>query len=371
MKIEGPNELKKWVQMAGKCCFCGACVDLCPYFKHYHGKIIQPFECDFETGRCHAYCPKIEVDYAALSENLLKKPYQGNSIGYFKSVKAAKAGPVLPKQNYQGGGTVSALVAFGLKHNYFEAAILTDSVDCRPVPRIVTTVEDALSCASSKFTAAPTLSALNLAVHKGYRKIGIIGTPCQMTAVAQIKDNQLEIEEIKQSQFFTIGLFCNWAFSPTRFVQFIEENFDIKKIKSMEIPPPPADTLILKAQSEDIEIPLKEVRPYIQHSCFNCIDLTSEWADISVGMFEGREGWNTLIIRSDSGTEMIMEAKESGYLILEDMPDDQISHLKQAARNKKQRALRVAKKQNELNTSRDEGSPSIIMPDEVIKCLME
>ncbi len=371
MKSKGPNELKERVQMAGKCCVCGACVDLCPYFKHYHGKIIQPFECDFEAGRCHAYCPKIEVDYAALSETLLQRPYREHSIGYFKSIHAAKAGPVLPRQHYQGGGTVSALVAFGLKHNYFEAAILTDSVDGQPVPRIVTTVEDALSCASSKFTAAPTLSALNRAVHEGYRKIGIVGTPCQMTAVAQMKANLLEIEEIKQSQFFTIGLFCNWAFSPTRFVQFIEDKIDLKKIKSMEIPPPPADMLIVKTQSKDIDIPLKDVRPYIQHSCFNCIDLTSEWADVSVGMFEGRQGWNTLIIRSDNGSEMVMKAKESNYLILENMPEVQISHLKKAARNKKQRALRVAKKQNELNTPTDEGHSSIIMPDEVINRLME
>ncbi|WP_300459146.1 Coenzyme F420 hydrogenase/dehydrogenase, beta subunit C-terminal domain [Desulfobacula sp.] len=371
MKIEGPKELTKWVQMTDKCCGCGACINLCPYFKQYLGNTVQVFECDLETGRCHAYCPKIEVDYAELSQKLLGKPYQGLEIGQFKAIKAARAGGALPEQPYQGGGTVSAVMAFGLAFDYFDAAVLTDSLNGRPMPRIVTRVDEVLSCAGSKFTAAPTVSALNQAIHEGYRKIGMVGTPCQMTAIAQMNYNQLDIEAIKHSQIFTVGLFCNWALSPTRFVPFLEKKCNGKNITGMDIPPPPADMFVVKTPDEKIEIPLKDIRPYIDQSCFNCIDLTSEWADISVGMFEGRPGWNTLLIRSDKGLEMVEKARESGYLIVEDMPEDTISHLKQAARKKKQRALRVAKKQNELNTSPDKGRSSIILPDTVIDQLMK
>jgi len=122
-------------------------------------------------------------------------------------------------------------------------------------------------------------------------------------------------------------------------MQFIEKKYDVQKIISMDIPPPPADTLILKTREQDFEIPLKKIRPYISQSCSNCTDLTSEWADISVGMFEGRPGWNTIIIRSDTGMRMVKEACKSGYLVVDEMPEKQIFHLKKAAQNKRQRAL--------------------------------
>ncbi len=344
MKIKGPKQLGDQVQMAGKCCNCGACIELCPYFKHHLGKTVNVFECDFEMGRCHAYCPKIDVDYPKLSQELLGKAYQNYELGDYKDIKAAKAGDKLPKHNYQAGGTVSALISFGLEHGYFKAAVLTDSLNGRPRPRIASTVKDILSCASSKFASAPTLSALNRALHDGVKEIGVVGTPCQMTAVAQMKYNQLDIEKIKDCNIFTVGLFCNWALSPHRFMQYIEEKYDVQNIISMDIPPPPEETLILKTREQDIEIPLKEIRPYISQSCSNCADLTSEWADISVGMFEGRPGWNTIIIRSDTGMRMVNEACESGYLVVEEIPEKQISHLKQAAQNKRQRALNTTQK---------------------------
>jgi hypothetical protein len=54
----------------------------------------------------------------------------------------------------------------------------------------------------------------------------------------------------------------------------------------MNIPPPPADMLILQMDDGRIDIPLSEVKPLIPHTCFICPDMTSEWSDVSVGMFE-------------------------------------------------------------------------------------
>ena len=371
MIIKGPQDLVKQVQTTGKCCSCGACLDLCPYFKYHAGKPVLVFDCDLDTGRCHAYCPKLEVDYSELSQKLFQKPYPGNRLGFYQEIKAAKAGRMLPEQGYQAGGTVSALVAFGIEHGFFEAAVLTDSQNGRPQPRIVTSVDEVLACATSKFTTAPTLSALNRAIHKGYKKIGVVGTPCQITAVAQMKYNQLENELIRDCQIITVGLFCNWALSPRDFFSFLEERYDMTTLTAMDIPPPPSDCLILKIRAEDVEIPLKEIRPYIDQSCFNCMDLTAEWADMSVGMFEGRPGWNTLIIRSITGSQLIRDACESGYLVAEDMPEDPILHLKKASQNKKQRALRVAIKQNELNTPMDKAAARFRMPQEIVDRLLQ
>ena len=38
---------------------------------------------------------------------------------------------------------------------------------------------------SKQALASPTLSSVNLAVRQGHQRIGVVGTPCQMVAVAQ------------------------------------------------------------------------------------------------------------------------------------------------------------------------------------------
>ena len=42
--------------------------------------------------------------------------------------------------------------------------------------------------------AAPTLAGLNQGVQKGYRQMGVVGTPCQMMAVAKMRSNLLKKE---------------------------------------------------------------------------------------------------------------------------------------------------------------------------------
>ena len=69
-QVYGSVELLEDVHKRDLCIGCGACVDLCPYFKNYRGKTSQLFPCSLEQGRCFAYCPKVEVDLNKLSQNM-------------------------------------------------------------------------------------------------------------------------------------------------------------------------------------------------------------------------------------------------------------------------------------------------------------
>mgnify|MGYP006277241487 CR=1 FL=1 len=367
MAIQGPEELVRNVQETGRCIGCGACVDLCPYFKHYHGRTVQVFPCDLKTGRCFAHCPKIEVDLGELSRRLRGRAYEGLDLGTFRSLHASRAGAALSGDRYQGGGTVSALTAFALRSGAIEAAVLTDREGFWPAPRIVTTEDEVLACASSKFAAAPTLAAMNRAVRSGYRRLGVVGTPCQMTAVAQMKANPLDREDFFDPVALAVGLFCNWALDPRALLAFLSRRLDLSRVTGMDIPPPPADLLQVRLGDETQEIPLKEVRPFIPETCFFCPDLTSEWADVSVGMFEGRPGWNTLIVRSETGEEIVAEAEEAGYLEREPMPEESASHLAWAGRQKKERSFRKALRENAINT--EDGYAVFRVPKEALEHL--
>ena len=74
-------------------------------------------------------------------------------------------------------------------------------------------------------------------------------------------------------------------------------------------------------------------------TCTYCLDMTSEFADISVGSVEGIEGWNTVIIRTDAGAELMETAKAKGKLEIDNLPGENLAHLKEAALLKKKRAL--------------------------------
>ena len=158
MKIYGPESLLKDVHEKDLCIGCGACVDLCPYFKNHKGKTTMLFPCDLTQGCCYAHCPKAEVDFDALSHSMFGKAYDGSPLGAYREVLAARAGEKIEKAVFQGGGTVSALVTFALQTGLIDAAALTDRKALTPVSRIVTDWKDVAGCAASKFMASPTLS---------------------------------------------------------------------------------------------------------------------------------------------------------------------------------------------------------------------
>jgi coenzyme F420 hydrogenase subunit beta len=85
--------------------------------------------------------------------------------------------------------------------------------------------------------------------------------------------------------------------------------------------------------------PLDEIRSLVPETCGYCPDMTAEFADVSVGVLEGRPDMNTLIVRTERGEEMVREARRLGYLELDDLPDENREHLMWAAANKKKRGV--------------------------------
>jgi coenzyme F420 hydrogenase subunit beta len=97
--------------------------------------------------------------------------------------------------------------------------------------------------------------------------------------------------------------------------------------------------------------------------------MTSEQADVSVGMFEGREGWNTLIIRSNKGAEVVKQACLDGFLETEDFPAQTLKHLSKAAADKKDRSLRMLVRR-ELINNQGEQRAAVRIPQQVVDKLL-
>jgi coenzyme F420 hydrogenase subunit beta len=353
MQVFGPRELVKDIHEKGLCVACGACVNLCPYFKDHRGKIAMVFPCDLSSGRCHAFCPKAEVDLDGLALHFWKKPYENDSLGHRLKIMTARSGPKAPKAIFQAGGTVSSIMAFALKEGLIDAAVLTDRKGLIPVPRVVTHADEVASCASSKYTAAPTLSAFHQAVSYGYTRIGVVGTPCQTTALAQMRMNPLQREDFSDPVALMVGLFCTWGLDTRTLEEFLSSRLDPTAIRKMDIPPPPAEKMVIETGNGTIEIPLSQIRRLVPKGCLLCPDMTAEWADISVGVLENAPNRNTLLIRTQRGMELVDKALSKGWIEAGPMPDENLEHLAFAAANKRIRALRRAMEERLVNTEGD------------------
>ncbi|MBE9545576.1 MAG: Coenzyme F420 hydrogenase/dehydrogenase, beta subunit C-terminal domain [Proteobacteria bacterium] len=364
-QIFGSVELMEDVHKRELCIGCGACVDLCPYFKNYKGKTSQLFSCTLEQGRCFAYCPKAEVDLNELSLKIWRVDYDGSPLGPYRRVLASRAGIQMERGAFQAGGTVSSLMAFALKNKLIDAAALTDRNGLIPVARLVTDWKKVAGCASSKFMASPTLSALNMGVREGYNRLGVVGTPCQMTAVAQMRSNQLEKQEHSVPVVLSVGLFCNWSVDTRQLTDLLAQRLKISEIRGMDIPPPPAGIMTLETDNGRVEVSLSEIKPLIPHTCYICPDMTAEFADISAGMFEGRPGWNTLIVRSQAGDEIVNQARQEGFIETEDFPQEKLKHLSKAAAEKKERSLRTLIRRALINNQGAQRA-AIRIPQEVV-----
>ena len=351
MQVFGSAELRQDVLEKNLCIGCGACMELCPYFLSHRGKTAMLFTCSLAEGRCHAYCPKVEVNLDDLSQKFFDTSYEGTPLGSYLYIKTARAGGQIGNGDFQAGGTVSALMSFALKKGYLDAAVLTDKEGMLPVPRLVTTPEDIFKCAASKYTAAPTLLACNQAIKKGYKRTGVVGTPCQALALAQMRSNPLKEKAFTDPVGLVVGLFCTWALDYRGFEAFISERMNVEKIAKFDIPPPPAEVMEVFSGDDKTEISLDEIRQFIPETCTYCIDMTAEFSDISVGVLEGRPDTNILMVRTERGKNIVEQAQEEGYLVVGEIPEENLEHLMVAAGNKKKRALIKAKQDDLLNTN--------------------
>ncbi len=371
MKILGSSELNADVQKKDLCVDCGACVGLCPYFISHKGKIARLFPCTLPQGRCYAHCPKTDVDLNSLSKSLFDRPYDGAAIGHYLSANKARAGTLIQqKGGFQNGGAVSALVLFAMKSGLIKEAALTHRDGLTPMPVLAENEGEVLACSGSKYMASPTLSSLNRAIRDRRTQIGVVGTPCQMTAVAQIRQNPLDRDDFYDPVALTIGLFCTWALDTRRFVRLLPDDLDPNDVISMDVPPPPAQIMDIRTKTGNIAVPLSDIRTAILEGCGICPDMTAEFTDLSVGALEGDKTWNTLIIRTEKGMKLVAEAVKAGYLVIDDLPAENLAQLEKGALGKKRRALLKARMENRLITDPEQGRGSLIVDNGIVERLL-
>jgi len=341
---KGLKGLEEKVFDRGLCSACGACLSLCPYLRSWKGRVVKLDHCNLEEGRCFAYCPRTEVDLDRVYKNTFGKTYEEIEMGPVRRILMARAKDSLWTKKAQTGGVVSCLIDFALREGVIQAGILTPrDGDLLPQGRIIKGRKEILSCAGSSYVSGPTLEALNRGPWKGDERIGIVGLPCQVLALARMKTSTLEKRTPIDRVDLVMGLFCTWALDYKPLMAFLNERVDGRPIKKLNITPPPERILEVTSGGKLYRIPVDDIRSFIRPSCRVCLDMTAELSDISVGTVEGKEGWNTVIVRTAKGENLLKRAKKAGVIETRPLPKDNLSHLKEASLLKKRRALDALK----------------------------
>lgn len=343
---EGQGRLVEKVIQQGICVQCGACVGLCPYFQFFDGRVVVTDPCNSETWRCLQVCPRADYQDTAPGGDATESA-EIAGVGDFQSVCIARAADNEIRRPAQYGGVVTGLLLFAIQEGYIKAAVLTDAGnDLSPGGTLARDRSAVLQCAGSRYSAAGGLSALNKALKNGEDQLAVVGLPCQMEALDRMTRMQPDGQERSRRIELKIGLFCTWAVDHRALRKFLQDQGISGNIKKFDIPPPPAEIFQVFIDEERLDFPLADIRPYVQQGCSLCDDMTALRADIAVGTVEGREGWNTVLVRTDSGAELFKAAVEAGRIETEQLADENFNHLQAAAGNKQERARQARKEMN-------------------------
>jgi len=303
------------VVLTEKCVGCAACVSVCPIacLDYVEGKPKLVKKCA-NCGICVIVCPQYESTRQSLEESVFgrqRKPEE--EFGVYRRIVIAQANNDKILKACQDGGVVTALLTYSVENGVIDGAAvsgLSKDKPFYPVPRLVTTPEEVLECAGTRYTYSPNLLAFQEGVNQNKKNLAFVGTPCQIHALRKIEDLLMKyVNPLK----FTIGLLCTESFTYEGLMEKHiqgELGINLNDIQKINIK---AKLLVTKKSGEVTVIPLKEAKQYARKGCTICTDFSSVLADISVGGL-GLDGWTFTILRTKKGEEIFDGAVRKGLI---------------------------------------------------------
>jgi len=174
----------------------------------------------------------------------------------------------------------------------------------RPQPVIVTEPAGMMQCRGMRMGYAPLLALLEPARARGYRRLAIIGIPCQVYALRALE------AEFGFERLYVIGTPCSDNTTTENFHQFLELLSDQPEtIEYLEFR---ADYHVELRFSDGrrreipfLQLPISQLpRDFFPLTCRTCVDYSNVLADLTVG-YMGGAGEQWLLVRNERGEELV------------------------------------------------------------------
>jgi coenzyme F420 hydrogenase subunit beta len=302
---------------AGVCCQCGWCSSVCPVIAIEVTADTLEVDNDIcmKCGLCYSVCPRsFSIDQAYKSIKKLDKSLTwSDNIGAYVNAYTATTTKDEIKKVRQDGGIVTSILEYLLKNKHVDVIVAVQhSKDLwRPEPVIVDNVKDLYKTGGTKYANSPSLTIISDA--KKYDKIAFVGVPCMMKAIEKgtlFPSGLPFFNNIK----YKIGLFCMESFPYSEIIKLAKDKFDkeIDQLTKMNIDK--GKFIVNLKSGEELAVDLKEVQSYARDNCHYCEDLTSDYADISVGSIGSQGGFSSVITRSKEGDKLFNDVLKAGLI---------------------------------------------------------
>jgi coenzyme F420 hydrogenase subunit beta len=260
--------------------------------------------------RCGEACQFIKPKYPELETQVhgrARDVSRPDELHFGPFIKMLRAGLKNPSTGAQWTG-ITTRIGERLLETGAVDAILTMTEDpndrWKPLPIIIDKASDMAKCRGMRMGYAPLLSLLEPAIAKGYKKMAVIGIPCQVYALRALE------KELGLEKLYVIGTPCSDNTTTENFHHFLS-------LVSSE----PDEIIYLEFRADyHVEVRFKNGKkkeiPFLQLplstlpndffplTCRTCVDYTNVLSDITVG-YMGGQGEQWLIVRNERGEELL------------------------------------------------------------------
>ena len=217
-----------------------------------------------------------------------------------------------PIEGAQWTGIVSSIAIEMLNRGLVEGVVCVQNTKedrFQPMPIIARTPEEILAARVNKPTLSPNLSVLEQIEKSGMKRLLVIGVGCQIQALRAV-EKQLGLEKL-----YVLGTPCVDNVNRAGLQKFLET--------TSRSP----DTVVHYEFMQDFRVHFKhedgssetvpffglktnQLKDVFAPSCMSCFDYVNSLADLVVGYMGAPFGWQWIVVRNDTGKEMLDLVKD-------------------------------------------------------------
>jgi coenzyme F420 hydrogenase subunit beta len=341
------QDLINEVHDKGICQECGGCVSFCSSAEYdiigfkdpYSPPVYIHKDKCLECGICYYICPQTHILDEELGKTYHFSDFTSMPIGHYEQIYSCQATDKEFLEYGTDGGVVNSIINFLIEKKIVDGAVVsrTDA----PFSREATFADskyDLLKASGAKLDISPHLDEIQKFCtytqsipklnHYKFKKLAVVGTPCQLYTIACMKDLGVTPSENIE---VCLGLFCyeNFFFEKFQIDKF-EKDFNIKftDIQKINI----KEDLIFKLKDAGsgekvVHIPFNHLKDYMRPACNACNDFTNIYADISFGGLGSQDKYTTVIPRTEKGEYLFKMAVDAGIIKCSDLDQSKKSKM--------------------------------------------
>ncbi|ACB54010.1 unknown [Crocosphaera subtropica ATCC 51142] len=212
-----------------------------------------------------------------------------------------------PIEGAQWTGIVSTIACEMLEKGLVEGVVCVQNTKedrFQPMPVIARTSEEVLAARVNKPTLSPNLSILEQIEKSNLKRLLVIGVGCQIQALRAVE------KELGLEKLYVLGTPCVDNVTREGLQKFLET--------TSQSP----DTVVHYEFMQDFRVHFKhedgsvekvpffglktnKLKDVFAPSCMSCFDYVNSLADLVVGYMGAEFGWQWIMVRNDTGKEML------------------------------------------------------------------